>query len=529
MAHPPASETNYVWRALELFAEHGDADAMVYQGRHLSYRQLHAGVLAMATALHRHGMRPGGAMAALAGTPPEAVMLQLALHMLGCRAVWIAPNAPRADQAGYLRRGDVDAFTYDARSLATLGAELAAGIDRDIPVFCFGEGNGTDLTTVPAADRPPVSPGEVPNEPQSVFQTGGTTGYPKMVRQPHLFFQTLLALSDAYLAAGEHQIRHYAASGFWHVSGQVPTMMTLLTGGTLYANEGFDIGEFLAAVERDRITDILLAPPLLYCLLDDPRLATTDTSSLKRLSCGGSATAPARAAQAIEKLGPVLRPVYGMTEAAFITAYPGIDHDPEHPERLGSCGLPYGDVRIEIRDATGERLTAGHDGDVWVSSSLMMDGYWTQPDLTRATLVDGWLNTGDVGHLDEDGYLYLVDRTRDMIITGAGSTNVYCRPIEDALLAHPGVRAAAAVGVPDRAMGEAVHACVVIAPGAEVSADDLREFVTAQLNPVWAPRTVEFVDELPLTAVGKIDKKAIRARYAVSAAPAAPAASAPTG
>jgi fatty-acyl-CoA synthase len=146
-----------------------------------------------------------------------------------------------------------------------------------------------------------------------------------------------------------------------------------------------------------------------------------------------------------------------------------------------------------------------------------MSGYWGQPELTGQTLVDGWLGTGDVGYLDADGYLYLVDRQKDIIITGLGSTNVYCRPVEDVLAGHPGVSAAAVIGVPDGALGEAVHAVVVPAAGTSVTGEELCELVRSELNEIWAPKHVEFVDKLPLTDVGKVDKNALRARYTAQA------------
>ncbi|HET8683328.1 MAG TPA: hypothetical protein VFM54_15880, partial [Micromonosporaceae bacterium] len=139
--------------------------------------------------------------------------------------------------------------------------------------------------------------------------------------------------------------------------------------------------------------------------------------------------------------------------------------------------------------------------------------YWGEPELTAQTLVDGWLRTGDVGYLDANGYLFLVDRVRDIIITGYGSTNVYSRPIEDVLLSHPQVRAAAVVGVPDDRWGEKIHAFVVPAPDAQVTPEELRELVTSRLNAKWTPRRVEFVEELPLTNAAKVDKKALRAAY----------------
>ncbi|MFD0598451.1 hypothetical protein ACFQZ4_44290 [Catellatospora coxensis] len=150
---------------------------------------------------------------------------------------------------------------------------------------------------------------------------------------------------------------------------------------------------------------------------------------------------------------------------------------------------------------------------MWASARLMTSGYWGQPELTAQTLVDGWLCTGDVGYLDEHGYLYLVDRAKDMIVTGLTSSNVYSRSVEDVLNAHPAVSAAAVIGVPDERLGEAVHAVVQLHPDVSVDIDELRQWCVERLNSLWAPQAVDFVDRLPLTALGKIDKRLLREKY----------------
>jgi fatty-acyl-CoA synthase len=504
---------SYVWQALDTFSSFGDREAIVYLDRRLSYADVVRGVLTMATSLQQHGIQPGSAVAVLTGTPPESILIQLGLHMLGCRSVWIAPNAPTRYRIDFLRMAQVEAFVYDMSTHKAMGEPLAAELPH-LKVFCFGPGGiGPDLTDLAAVTTAPVTPDEISDEPQSLFQTGGTTGRPKLVHHRHSHFLALHAISQFFLASGGTPPRHLAISGYWHASSQTAGMMTLLTGGTLFLQHGFEADDFLTAVERERVTSTLIPPPVLYMLLDDPRLHSADLSSLNMISVGGAAAAPARLAQAIERFGTALRPVYGMSEATFITAYPNLDFDPAHPQRLGSCGTAYADVRIEIRDDNGKVLSPGQNGEIWVSGRMLMAGYWGEPELTHETVVDGWLRTGDVGHLDEDGYLFIVDRSKDMIITGQGSTNVYCRPIEDALLAHPAVRGAAVVGLPDPALGEVVNAFVVIAPGASVTPAELRALVVAELNELWAPRAVHFVDSLPLTEMGKVDKKELRARY----------------
>jgi acyl-CoA synthetase (AMP-forming)/AMP-acid ligase II len=189
-----------------------------------------------------------------------------------------------------------------------------------------------------------------------------------------------------------------------------------------------------------------------------------------------------------------------------------LTEDPLHPERLASAGTPYGDVRIEIRDDDGKVLPAGQTGEVWVQSKLTFAGYLGKPELTAETLVDGWLRTRDLGYVDDDGYLFLVDRVHDMIVTTRRNWAIFCRPIEDVLAAHPAVRSVAVIGVPDPVVGEAVHAFVV--PRRPVSAESLQRLVTDTLNEMWTPASIDFVDALPLTRIAKVDKVALRKLYA---------------
>ncbi|MDI1466321.1 AMP-binding protein [Catellatospora sp. KI3] len=508
---------NYAAQALAVFDGYGDTEAVVHGARRLTYAELAAGIRGMAGLLYDHGVRSATAVAVLAGNPPEAVQVQFALHLLGARSVWIAPNAPPRLCADYLNLADVDAFVYDPRTHAALGEELAAHAGA-LDVLCFGAGVGFDLTEPRPAGAAPTGLPPAGREPQSLFQTGGTTGRPKLVHHRHGFFQAVHAAADGYLAAGGPELRHLAVGGFWHSSQQAAAMITLWTGGLLVLHDRFEPGSFLDTVERERISSAILPPPMLAQVLDHPRLPGTDTSSLVTLSCAGSAVSPVRLAQAIEHFGPVLRPVYGMSEATFITAYPNVAVDPARPERLASCGRPYPGVRVEIRDDRGRPVDAEVVGEVWVSAGLMAAGYWGQPELTRHTIVDGWLRTGDLGHFDTEGYLYLVDRAKDMIVTGQTSTNVYSRTVEDTLSRHPQVRAAAVIGVPHEQMGEAVYAFVVPVAEALITPDELREWAVVELNELWAPHTVEFLADLPLTEVGKVDKKALRALRAAAAA-----------
>ncbi|SCE96069.1 class I adenylate-forming enzyme family protein [Micromonospora mirobrigensis] len=510
--------TSYVHRALELFAGFGDREALVGDGRRLTYAEVAAEVRATAATLHGLGVRPGGAVLVMLGNAVEGPLVQLALHLLGCRTMWIAPVTSRREIDEFVRLAAPEAFLHDARTGDGLGAELAAGL-TGTPVFRLGgEGPGVDLVAEvaarlaagPVAD-PPAGPA-----PESFLQTSGTTGTPKLVHHRQSFYDQILVLAAEFRAAGFPLLRHLSHSPMWLASGQITTLFNLFTGGVLFLRQRWDPAAFVATVPAERINSTFVTPPMLYEVLDHPALDGADFSTMFMFNVGAGPAAPARLRQAIARFGPCLRIVYGLSEAVVICALPGLTEDPEHPERLRACGRPYGDVAVEIRDADGTVLPAGVDGEVWVRTKLSFAGYHGQPELTAETLVDGWVRTRDVGHLDADGYLYLVDRLADRILTRQRSWPIYSRPIEDVLAGHPQVRAAAVIGVPDPVAGELPYAYVVPAPGATVGGDELIALVTAELSETWAPGAVEFVDELPLNRSAKVDKLALRARYAAT-------------
>ncbi|MFI5489789.1 class I adenylate-forming enzyme family protein [Micromonospora echinaurantiaca] len=510
---------SYVQRALALFAGWGEREALVGGGRRLSYADVRAEVCALAGTLRRHGVRPGAAVLVALGNPVEGPLVQLALHLLGCRTMWVAPVTSRREVADFARLARPDAFLYDARDPAGLGPELAAALPG-VPVFCLGPGGaGPDLTAATAFGDRPDGPDELPGEvpaPESFLQTSGTTGTPKLVHHRESFYAQILTLAADFRAAGFPLLRHLSHSPMWLASGQITTLFNLFTGGVLFLRDGWDPARFVDTVQRERINSTFLTPPMLYEVLDHPALDGADFSAMFMFNVGAGPAAPARLRQAIARFGPVLRIVYGLSEAVVITALPGLTDDPEHPERLRSCGRPYGDVRVEIRAEDGTVLPPGVDGEVWVHTELRFAGYHGEPELTADTLVDGWVRTRDIGHLDADGYLYLVDRLQDRILTRQRSWPIYSRPIEDVLAGHPQVRAAAVIGVPDEVAGEVPYAFVVPAPGATVTGAELIDLVTTALSDTWAPEAVEFVDRLPLNRSAKVDKRALRARYAAA-------------
>lgn len=507
---------NYVLDTLKIFADYGDREAVVQGETRLTYNEVCGITRSLANTLHEAGVQDGMGVAVLATDLPESASLQLALHLLGCRTVWLVATAPRPDQIAYLEMSKPDVLIYRASvaSRAELAAEMITRIP-DIMVFTLGESDGPyqDLLADIKPDAPDLPLEFVGSDPSSLFYTGGTTGQPKLVHHWQGYYKVLQFIAAYYLSIDEPPMRFLSGSAYSWVSGQTPAFLTLFEGGTFFTNEGWDPADWLATIEREKISSAFLTPQLLYSVLRHPALPAADTSSLRYLNVGGAAANPTRLADAIAAFGPVVRIVYGSSELPLITDLPFLDHDPEHPDRIRSCGKPFADSVVEVRDEEGNVMPCGEPGEVWVKGSLSMAGYWQQPELTRTTMMAGWVRTGDVGYQDEDGYLYLIDRLSDMIVTSGAAANVYAKPIEDVLTSHPKVRSAAVIGVPGEEDEELVHAVVVTEPGAEVSAEELRDLTRSELNTLYTPKTVEFVNGLPLTNQGKVDKKLLRKRY----------------
>ena len=513
------TEPNYVLLVLDFFGRMGSAEAIVHGERRYTYAETRAAVLAMATALTARGVHGNMTVVAVTRNHPESIILLLALHLLGCRAGFVPASAPREDQLDFIEQAGADVLIHDSGVADELIGEAAARAER--PVLGLGPVAGrpdllAEMVVAAAGSQPNGDGGGgagADHEPQSLFHTAGTTGPPRLVRHGQRFYQALYLRGQFNRASGEPGMRHLSVFSFATTSGQVPALLALFQGGTAVLMTRFRAAQWLVAIERERVTSTLLSPPLLREVLAEPALARADCASLRRLNCGCAAAPVTDLVQAIERFGPVLRVVYGMTEVPLIADYPGMEPDPAHPERLRSCGTASAGNKVEVRGADGTVPPAGQTGTLWVAGPLVMDGYVGQPGLTSRILVDGWLCTEDLGYAGPDGYLYLVDRAQDVITSGAPPEKIYSRVVEDVLTGHPGVRAAAVIGVADPDVGEAVVAFVIRAPRAGVTAAELHDLVAGELTEAHAPREVRFVSELPMTHADKVDKRALRVRY----------------
>ena len=414
-----SSELNYVAQALEFFALMGPAEAIVHGNRRYSYAETRAAVLAMATALRAHQVHGGMTVVAMTGNHPESLILHLALHLLGCRTGFVAGQAPRRDQLGFIEQAAADVLIHDSGVADDLIGGALAHVPR--PVLSLGAEEGRpDLLTemvlaaagIQADGEAALSAGaRVGHEPQSLFYAGHAARQPRLVLHRQPFYQALFRRGQSYRASGEPAVRHLAIQNLAATSVLIPVLLALFQGGTAILAARPTPGRLAAIIERERVTSTTLSPLRLPDLLAEPALARADWSSLRYLNCGATTGPPVGLMQAIERFGPVVRIVYGRTEMPLITDYPFLVGDPAHPERLRSCGTPSGDARVEVRDVRGAVLPPGETGEIWATGSLVMAGYAGQPELTSRALVDGWLRTGDTGYTDPDGFLYLVDRS----------------------------------------------------------------------------------------------------------------------
>ncbi|MGF6602399.1 acyl-CoA synthetase (AMP-forming)/AMP-acid ligase II [Paraburkholderia sp. GAS448] len=342
--------------------------------------------------------------------------------------------------------------------------------------------------------------------------TSGTTGRPKGVLLTHA--NIVAALQSAALAWGPWHERDvlFVCMPQYHIGAAIWGILGLWLGVPGVLTREFVPTEALALIQTHRVTKTQLAAVMMRMLLDDPSKADTDLSSLELIIYGASPAPLELIRRARKDFGCGLAQGYGMTETAGVVTYlDPRDHEEEFGERLKSAGRLAEGVEIRIVDPQGAVLPAGSIGEVTCRSAQVSAGYWKLPEATAESLRDGWFHTGDVGRIDTDGYLYICDRLKDMIVSGG--ENIYPAEVEAVLSAHPAVQDVAVIGVPDQRWGESPKAIVVLRANASVSSEGLIEFVRACLAHYKAPKSVEFVASLPRNASGKVLKRELRKAY----------------
>jgi acyl-CoA synthetase (AMP-forming)/AMP-acid ligase II len=363
----------------------------------------------------------------------------------------------------------------------------------------------------------PAAPPEIPIAASDIaylIYTSGTTGRPKGVMLSHAaIVESARCLSHEGGACATDIM--LIVMPLFHIGGRIEHLAFSILGATTVLHASFDPAAILRSIETEQVTSAHLAPIMVQRLLEHPALPTTDTSRMRRIHYASAPMPVPTLRRAIAAFGPILTQIYGMTECIVASLLTPAQHVLEgvdlETKRLASAGQAFLGCSIRVVRPDGGEAATGEIGEILVRGPGIMSGYWNNTSATMMTLRDGWMHTGDLGYLDADDFIFVVDRKKDMIISGG--ENIYSWEVEEALRAHPAVAEAAVIGVPDAEWGESVKAFVVRRVGADGSADELIHHCRSLIASYKKPRSVEFVDALPRLFNGKIDKKALRAPF----------------
>jgi fatty-acyl-CoA synthase len=498
-------------QTLRALRRYPDRVAFSWPSGSLTYRGAIELIGRMQNAFVHLDLPPGSCVAFLAANRADAWCAGVAAQLSRLAITWLHPLGSFDDQLFQLEDSQSQILVIDADAFRDRGAALTGSASGLKTVFTLGRADyGLNLLAAVEAGGS-ISPCCLarPDDVATLNYTGGTTGKSKGALRHH---RQLTPFSGSILADFELPERpsYLAVAPISHVAG-TKVVPTLMRGGTVHMLKGFDPGAVLATIARERINFTLFVPTMIYVLLDHPELSKTDLSSLELLLYGASPMAPSRLLEAIERIGPVLSQLYGQTECYPVSVLRKADHDPRQPELFLSCGFPIAGCEAKILDDQDRVVPAGQAGEICVRAPHVMAEYWRRPEQTAETLKNGWLHTGDIARADERGYMFILDRKKDMIVTGG--FNVFPREVEDVLATHADVAVVAVIGIPDDKWGEAVTAVIVPKPGTSPSERELIDLVKQRKGSTHAPKQVKFVSELPMTGVGKVDKKSLRAKF----------------
>jgi fatty-acyl-CoA synthase len=505
----PHSGISYSALIVDALNRHHDRTAFIQGDSRVSYAEAAEITSRIRRVLQDKGIAKGSCVGALSVNSPDVWMVQAAICLSGAMYTGLHPLGSVDDHVDLCEDAEVDILIVHPK-FADVGAQILSRATNVKHLLTLGPADvGEDLLALCSQVGPEtLSRGDAQEEDIAWLQyTGGTTGRPKAAMISHrAMVQTVLSLNASWRLPVDP--RTLIATPITH-AGVLPVLPTLLRGGTVVLQAGFDAEQWLAAVQAHRINYVFTIPTMLYALLDHGGLDRFDLSSLETVVYGASPMSPSRIDEAQKAFGPNLLQGYGQTECVgMATSLLPCEHDLENRT---SCGRAVAGAVVDVLDEDGQPLPNGTVGELCVRGRAVMSGYWKRPVETAEVLRNGWLRTGDMAYRSDAGFFHIVDRKKDMVISGG--FNVYPREIEDVLADDPSVSMAAVIGVPDPKWGEAVKAFVVPRPGATPDPDALIASVKQRKGPHYAPKSIEVVDQLPLTKVGKIDKKALRATY----------------
>lgn len=502
----------------DLAREYGNRPALTLGDRTVTFAELESNALDVARSLVGSGARPGDRIVVLDKNSIEYYELIFGASAAGVVAVGLNFRLSPTEAA---------AIVADARPALIVAdpefAPIVAGVDVTVLLL------GADYEAWRSAGRGAVALPHVDVD-DVVLQmySSGTTGEPKGAMLTHRNLSFTPRMGREFYGTSADSV-NLLTSPLFHIGGTGYSLTTLGQGGHTVLARDFVVGDILAAIERHRVTNMFLVPTMIDMLVEGATAGDYDLSSLRLIAYGGAAITQHQLLRAIEAIRCDVMAVYGMTEAAgSVACLLPADHDPEGPRAhlLGSIGtsLPWHELTVRDID-TGLPCAPGEVGELCLRSEQTMAGYWGRPELTAATIdAEGWLHTGDAALVDENGFFFLKDRIKDMIITGG--ENVYPIEVESVLITHPAVREVAVIGVPHAKWGETVKAIIIAEPGISSTEAELIAYCRERLAHYKCPTSVDVVESFPRNASGKLLKRTMRERYVVVDEPAL-AASAP--
>ena len=491
--------TNLAQLLTETASKHGDRPALKLDDNIVTYDMLNEGAARVAGLLKERGLRPGDRVGVMLPNVPYFGVVYYGVLRAGGVVVPMNVLLKGREVSFYLSdSGAKQMFAWHDFAASARGGRRVAGAE----VIVVEPGEFEALLA--GASREPDDVERDGSDTAVILYTSGTTGTPKGAELTHSNMLENCRTGGTELMHVSEQDVIFGALPLFHSFGQTCCLNTgVRAGACLTMIPRFEPGKALEIIQRDKVTLFDGVPTMYHAMLNYPEREQYDVSSLRTCVSGGSAM-PVEVMRGFEKaFGCVILEGYGLSETSPVASFNHLERE----RKPGSIGTPIRGVEMKVVDDAGNELPPGEVGEIAIRGHNVMKGYWNRPDATAEVLKDGWLLTGDLARMDEDGYFFIVDRKKEMIIRGG--FNVYPREIEEVLYEHPAVLEAAVIGVPDEALGEEVAAAVVLRPGHDASADEIRGFVKDRVAAYKYPRHVWFTDELPKGSTGKILKREI--------------------
>jgi long-chain acyl-CoA synthetase len=504
---------------LQTFAlsRYPDRTAIVFQDQKLTFRELNARSNKLGNALFSLGLKKGQKVAVLMNNCLELVESLTGIPKIGLAIVPLNARQSGQEQAYILNDAEADALIVGANLFPVIDPILPS-VPRLKQILVVGGRKGglnyKDLVENQPETLPEIEVRE--DDIDRIHYTSGTTGKPKGVVGTYRttydrLVNTLLNLDQPILPSDVN----LNIGPLTHAAGLMMSTYSI-RGAVNVVLDKFDIELVLQTIEKEKVTAVLFIPTMMNMILMHPKLHAYDLSSLKRIWYGTAPMAPEKLKEAIKIFGNIFRQNYGLTEAPQPITYLGpedhiIDGTEKEQRRLASAGKPALGVSLKIVKEDDSGIKPGEVGEILIQTNQLMKEYWKNPEATAEAFRGGWFHTGDMGTIDEDGFIYIMDRKHDMIISGG--FNIYPREVEDAIMTHPQVAEAAVIGVPDEVWGESVKAFVVVKPGARLAEEEIIQSCKEHLASYKKPKSVEFVPDLPKNAYGKVLRKVLKEPY----------------